>query len=289
MRFLLLEDDRVNAQYGITPELIDEFENADNKRKETIVHIIMNKMKDPYVRNLKNAFRKSCIDYGIDSNKNPFMTLIPKLGKVAKVDAKHDEHVCALIDLSLDGSIPRDALQAMGKGDYLLEPSLFHRNVQEFIYTVKAFEIALNPKKLSKYFHDWENISTADLYDKSGRIKPAGGPATHDDIGTIFGTIESWGGADGKNNKSINRDKSTDSKDEVVLSEREKSRIKRAMMGTKIQFLTDIERPTPGMKVFVYGARPPKNSRLKMDPNDPTAGYYKYLSSGWKKLANAYE
>ena len=88
MRFLLLEDDRFNSQYGITPELIQEFENADNKRKDRIVRVIVNKMKDPHVKNLINAFRKSCIDYGIDSNKNPFMTLIPKLGKIAKVDAK---------------------------------------------------------------------------------------------------------------------------------------------------------------------------------------------------------
>ena len=39
MRFLLLEDDRFNSQYGITPELIQEFENADNKRKGAIVRV----------------------------------------------------------------------------------------------------------------------------------------------------------------------------------------------------------------------------------------------------------
>ena len=288
MRFLLLEDDRFNSQYGITPDLIKEFENADNKRKETIVRIIANKMKDPYVNNLMNAFRKSCIDYGIDSNKNPFMTLIPKLGKMAKVDSKHDEHVCALIDLSLDGSIPRETLQTTGKGEYLLEPSLFHRNVKEFIYTVRAFEMALNPQKLSKFFHKWEDISTEDFYDKSGRIKPAGGPDTHDDTGTIFGTIESWGGTDGSNEKRDDK-KKKDEQDSKGISAREKQRIKRAMKGTGIQFLTDIKRPILGMKVFVYGEKPPKNPRIEMDPDDPTAGYYKFVSGGWKKLADAYD
>ncbi len=286
MRFLLLEDDRFNSQYGITPELIHEFENADNKRKETIVRVIANKMKDPYVKNLLNAFRKSCIDYGIDSNKNPFMTLIPKLGKTAKVDAKHDEHVCSLIDLSLDGTVPRDTLQTTGSGEYLLEPSLFHRNVQEFIYTVKAFEIALDPNKLSKYFHDWEHISTADLYDKSGRIKPAGGPNTHDDMGTIFGTIESWGGVDGGNNKSTNKSKSGDSEDADQLTAREKKRIKQSM-GYKVVFLSDIENPKIGQMVFVYGKDKPTRRNHAVNMDDPTAGYYKYLRSGWKKLAEA--
>lgn len=288
MRFLLLEDDRFNSQYGITPELIQEFENADNKRKGAIVSVIANKMEDPYLKNLLNAFRKSCIDYGIDSNKNPFMTLIPKLGRIAKVDAQHDEHVCALIDLSLDGTVSPETLQTASKGDYLLNPSLFHRNVKEFIYTVKAFEIVLNPQKLSKYFHNWEDISIADFFDKSGNIKPAGGPDTHDDTGTIFGTIESWGGADGSNEKRADK-KQTADKDSKGIGAREKARIKSAMIGTGIQFLTDIKRPTLGMTVFVYGEAPPKNPRIAMNPNDSTAGYYKYMRGGWEKLADAYD
>ena len=82
---------------------------------------------------------------------------------------------------------------------YLVDPSLYYRNIDDFVYTVNIFETVLDPSKLSSYFHDIKDISIEQLYDDSGKIKPAGSKSTADDLSTIYGTVESWAGVDGNN------------------------------------------------------------------------------------------
>ena len=82
---------------------------------------------------------------------------------------------------------------------YLIEPSLYFRNIDEFLYTINIFETVLDPNRLRSYFHEIKDISVDQLYDNSGKIKPAGSKSTIDDLDTIYGTVESWAGDDGSN------------------------------------------------------------------------------------------
>ena len=74
---------------------------------------------------------------------------------------------------------------------YLLEPSLWQRNLQEFKYTVNLFEIFLDSGKLRSYFKDIDGIEEKDLY-LDGKIKPVGSKSNPTDLDTLYGTVKSW-------------------------------------------------------------------------------------------------
>lgn len=310
MRFILLEDAAANDKLGITPERIKEFQTASPSRRKTLTHIILNNMKDPDVMKLANAFSKSCIEFGIDTNKNPFIMFIPQLAKKARVDKKHDEHVCALIDLVLQGWIPAGRIQQLNDGlrkdgtEYLLNSSLYYRNIEEFLYTVKIFETALDPSRLAKYFRSRKGISVKDLYDDKGKIKPAGTTDDAENTDTIFGTVEAWSGK-GKNDKaekkpkkasdgkSTSKRKGTDSSGYsrvAFLTDEDKARIREQCKAKNIYYLSDVDKPYVGQLVFVYGENRRSQVTDGLNIHDPDAGYYVYqdkgnIGIGWQKVA----
>ena len=77
--------------------------------------------------------------------------------------------------------------------DFYKNPSLYKRSDEEFDYTVKTFEIVMDPEKLAQYY-DPESININDLFNSKGNIKAAGigGPQAGFYGDTIWNTIESW-------------------------------------------------------------------------------------------------
>lgn len=77
--------------------------------------------------------------------------------------------------------------------DFYKNPSLYKRSDEEFDYTVKIFEIVMDPEKLAQYY-DPESININDLFNSKGNIKAAGigGPQAGFYGDTIWNTIESW-------------------------------------------------------------------------------------------------
>ena len=204
MRFLLLE--RIQ---DIPDEFYAEWKTADSERREVIMREVLQKLGDsPAEREtltkLVGAFRSSCTKYGIDLTKNPFLEYFQKIAKDGniKIEEKHNQYLAQLVDMSESSSLLRNRIKSAVKGDknasYLLNPSLFYRNPQEFNYTVQIFETVLEPSKLKKFFKKTDGITVDQLYDGK-KIKPAGDPNTSSDASTLFGQVEAWSGANGEN------------------------------------------------------------------------------------------
>lgn len=213
MRFFLLENDAdieaAQRDEDNLRALEKEWRTADSKRRETIMSEILQRLGDneqerKALTALKGAFRASCRLYGIEFSKNPFMGYLQKLvsNSKLKVEAKHDRYLAQLVNMSESNISLRNRIKATAKGNkdasYLLNPSLFYRNPQEFNYTVQIFENVLEPTKLQKFFKDTSNISVDQLYDGK-KIKPAGDPNTAADENTLFGQVEMWSGKNGEN------------------------------------------------------------------------------------------
>lgn len=211
MRFLLLE--RVE---DIPEEFYKEWRTADKNRREVIVREVLQKMGDTSEERkallaLVDPFRTSCYKYGIDLTDNPFIKYFQQFVKKIKPDKKHASYLNTLIMMSENDDSLRERIKSTGRGEdtYLIDPSLFYRNSEDFVYTIKIFENVLDPSKLSKYFKDMSEISIEQLYD-NGKIKPAGNESTADDIKTIYGQVEAWAGQNGENDANDDVDLSLD-------------------------------------------------------------------------------
>lgn len=94
---------------------------------------------------------------------------------------------------TLAQTIDEDSIEMQLEHDFYREKSLYGRS--GFIFTIKAFEFALNPKRLAEYIGDTSHISIDQLFDSEGNIKSAGegGPEAGFYGDTIWNTVASWG------------------------------------------------------------------------------------------------
>ena len=167
---------------------------------------------------------------------------------------------------------------------YLIEPSLYFRNIDEFLYTINIFETVLDPNRLRSYFHEIKDISVDQLYDNSGKIKPAGSKSTIDDLDTIYGTVESWAGADGSNDATSKQPIVNNSKSVRLTND-----IKREALKNKYKGFNDFpdEQKRPGVIAYF---EVPKDGELSIDDwtNSWDPGFYIYdaKTRHWKYLGN---
>ena len=170
----------------ISKDLLDKWDKASPKEKDNYLDAILNAYKNPALFNIRPSIYRNFSYFGIDPENNPFMKLLDELefspkseyidnfNKLSELQQAHD------VDLS---------------HDYLREESLYDRNVQDFEYTVFAFETVMNPQELSKYFIDTTDISADQFRDDNGDILPAGKKGDTG-LDTIYGIIEQWGTKD---------------------------------------------------------------------------------------------
>lgn len=265
-----------------SPELIKEWTSADDRTKERIVRQLIQGYsgKSRIMAPVIDSFRHACYNFGIDPNKNGFINFYDTLSGVIPFNDNVDNCLNELVKCVMNGSVKMPQLEGKGQGaeyqrQYLLDPSLYHRNAKDFAYTVKAFELVSNPDKVSRYFKDLSDVSIDAFYDDKGNIKPAGSPQTADDTDTIFGTIESWG-QHGDN--EIKQHK---------VSNPSQPRLTKSLLRNAPKYNTLDEVPykecEDGNVIFVkFLKHNPSGPDLK---NDYVNSYYQYYDNAWHKIS----
>lgn len=167
----------------INPSLVRQWDNAGKEEKEKIIDsFIEYDYKNPGLKNIKNAMFNIFNQFGIKDN--PFIEFFDKARSLD--ESEYEGNISRLADLYLEGYVDVD-------NDYLYNPSLYGgRKPEDFDYTVRALDIANDPNKLKKYFHNTTELSEKDFFD-GNIIKPAGNPnKDKDNFNTIYGVIEHW-------------------------------------------------------------------------------------------------
>lgn len=190
MIFRLVED----APH-LSNNLTQEFNHADDKRRKEIIWEVIKKYNNPSLGNLFGAIYISAINSGLDPKLNDFLNLISEL-KFSPKRFAHEENFKQLATLWMKNGID------MSK-DYLRREEIYSVKPKDFYYVVNLFDIVNNPSKLSSYFNDTKGIDESALYDEQGNLKPVG--KNGDGIDTLFGTVQSWSGNDGENDKDGNQ------------------------------------------------------------------------------------
>ena len=193
MRFLLLEN-----VPQITNEMVALWKAGDQAIRDILVDHIIQQYSHKELENIKSSIRKSFYAYGIDTNTNPFIAFFDTLAKTNNITKEYNALVSVMIDLTERRDIKVD-IKSRSAG-YLTHPSLWNRNVEDFTYTLRAFDVVQDKNKLKKYFKRIDGIDISGFMLPDGSIKPAGSEATADDMDTIYGTIEFWSNK-GKNDK----------------------------------------------------------------------------------------
>ena len=187
MRIILLE-----SIPQISSDDIATWNRATEPEKAKLLPNIIKGYNNNDLFNIREAIRAHLYQNGIDPKKNTFMVLMDKVKFPITKD--HAEYFRKLLDLYNSDNIDMSR-------DYLANKSLYERNIKDFIYTVQLFDIVNEPIKLRNFFKDTTRIKESDLYvDGTTTIKPVGKDG--DGTDTLFGTVESWGGDEGKNNAS---------------------------------------------------------------------------------------
>lgn len=136
---------------------------------------------------------------------NPYLKLIKKFR------CNFNDQMCTNLASLVSMAYDADALDLNAK--YLTNASLYNRDAEDFVYTIKVFNIVSDKSKLKSYFKNTSNIDIAHLYKSSSSIKPAGIKDQNVDYETlqdadngervrritppekqrtIYGTIEAW-------------------------------------------------------------------------------------------------
>lgn len=185
MKIILLE-----SLPKILKQDILDWNKAAQPEKSKMLDEIIKKYNKPELFNIRSAIKNNFYRHGINPKENPFVNFLDTLK--FKPTKKQDINFMRLGDLIVSDHI--DITK-----DYLTKESLYDRNENDFIYTVKLFDIVNDRSKISKYFKDTTHINESELYsDANGNeIKPVGKEG--DDTDTLYGTVEFWSGENGEN------------------------------------------------------------------------------------------
>lgn len=179
MRFLLLE-----KIPEVSKDLQNHWKYANAKERREIANQIISEFGDPGLDTVKDAIIYSFDNFGIDPDENKFFSYFDKLGKCAQ--SRYSRNVYKLVDMVLHDEIDLGNLDK-----HFFVPSFYDRNIEEFEFTAKAFDVFTHPEQLSKYFKDTTGMEPSLLYADDGTILPAGNESTIDDENTIYGMIQS--------------------------------------------------------------------------------------------------
>lgn len=264
MRFLMFEDFP-----RITDKDIEKWKTADDKQRSKIItNIIRGYGVSKESPSWRQALRKACYRFGIDPVKNPFIKFFEQY--IEKVDYTPDnDYFSFLVDMVESSNLDL-------KNNFLFKEELYRRNLQDFMYTVKVFNTVNTPHLLKKFFNNTEGISEVELYDKEGKIKPAGSEETASDIGTLYGTVESWSGADGENDRDTDDRKSKG----VKLTQADLNRIKKNHHYT---YVAEIPEELWKEGTVVYVTFMGEHDSNKIDMADWVDSFVIYQGGKWSK------
>lgn len=298
MRFILLEGPNTVSSY-ITPDIIKTYKTGDPKTKESTVRKIMTRLGNSYTP-FYECFTLAASLLGIDPKYNPFWDALPKIIDTVKATDKHVPYLTAMVKLYNSGHVSDKTVRALSRGSvnpkeptqYLANPSLYYRNLAEFEYTVKAFEIVLDPNKLTKFIKDTSHVKITHLYDGND-IKPAGlnervtkvtGAHKTD---TIKAVIEWWtrvGGDNGGDTSQQEPKKSSEKEEVPILDKTDKEVAKRTPFDT-FQELTAEKDLRNGDVAYVKNPGIPGIAPSEIKGAGKPGFYVWAAEDGWRRAA----
>lgn len=261
MRFRLLED-----VPPISSEDKNKFKRGDNTTRYQIVQNLVNNWRNPNgVYLIKDLIKDSTFNLGIDPKKNLFLQVIGNLK--FNIEKKYIDNLKQLSKFLNANKL--DVNQ-----DWLKEKPLYNVPTKDFLYTVRLFDIVINSAKLSQFFHNTENISIEQLYNKNGEIKPKG--TENDGIDTLMGTVESWSGNDGENDKIVDKKEREDNISNYITNI-SKGNLKN---GPAVNKLESIYKQTKNLTYdeFIKNKDYQKEGNILFInyPNKKNSGFYKF-------------
>lgn len=143
--------------YGRSNKSVIDYSSLSSEDETRIKKILDNIVKRSVG---EEACSKYCLlkaaCYGPDTSKNSLLDYVMKLPK----DCWNEDNVLSCLDLAIKDEIE---LNNLSEDSYLFNNSLYYRNTNDFIYSVKAFDAVINKK--DKYF-DGNTSVTASFKDK---------------------------------------------------------------------------------------------------------------------------
>lgn len=255
----------------ISPQQIKQWNDGNENVRSKIFSEIINQYNNSNIDEVAAGIRPCFYQHGIDPRKNGFIELFDKFN--FKLDKKHIPYIKMLNNLYTSENLDLSE-------DYLVEPSLWNRSMNEFIYTVRLFDTVLTPYKLRKFFKNTELINKNDLFNGSN-IKPVGKEG--DGTETLFGTVESWSGQNGENDipPDYRKDGNNYGDEKLTLS-----RSKKLLIKQKYSFDDPSQIPNilhkKGQVVFVKSLKPHSDPQANIDNyiND----FIIYDGKDWKRI-----
>lgn len=251
----------------ITPQDIKQWDSANENIKSKLVNKLITAYGKPNLKNIRNAISTCFFQHGIDPKKNGFIELFDKIDFPLTKD--HDEYFTKLNDLYISDNIDLSK-------KYLTLNSLYDRSIEEFLYTVRLFDIVNTPYKINKYFKNAAEIDEWELFldDNKQIIKPVGNEGDGED--TLFGTVEAWSGENGENDVESNYSEL----EEPSLTQRELKRIKE-----KYTFDSPDKIPKQlyreNQVVFLKSLKP--HSDIRGNVNSYISDFVIYKNGKWKR------
>ena len=292
-----------NNLFKLTPELIREFKTADPKRQETILKQYLNSIK---LVDFIECYKLCCGYLGLDETMNPFMKGLPILIKSQKSQKDKIPYFNELIKMVVSRDIPKERIREVSN-TYLVNNSLYQRNIKDFVYTVKVFEIVMDESKLLKFLKDFPaaiDESGNPILDSSGnpvrmktsemikmlfdgdKIKPAGSASTAIDRKTgnfstdnIYGIVEYWSKGNDAGGKGRVKNSFDMSNSEVSKEVRDAAKQNAIYSFNEIPKDAYVRGKVLYIKTPVSGNLSPEEFVNASNP-----GYYQYDGKKWVRL-----
>lgn len=156
--------------------------STQTQQENFINKYIMPKFKD--LNGIRKIIRDCLLRFGISPKQNPFLDFITKLSKMP--DAKtYQKNMQYVYDSYRNNQLKLDM-------PVLTNNSLYERNFKDFQYSLNAFSLFSDKKRVATYLKDPKVANVAQFMTKDGTVKPAGIDGREGD--TIFNVIEEWAG-----------------------------------------------------------------------------------------------
>lgn len=177
----------------ISLETINRWDTMEDNEKEKIIDKLIDRYNKPGLENIREAIKICCYQHGLNPQTNKFIQLFDKFN--FPLTTEHNQYIKQLNQLFMTDNIDLTK-------DYLSLESLYNedRDLEDFTYTVRLFDIVNTPYKLKQFFKNTDEIDESDLFLPNSKIiKPVGGEG--DGLETLYGTVESWSGQSGENDQ----------------------------------------------------------------------------------------
>lgn len=159
-------------------ETTSEYSRGEDERRAKATELFKTSDNVEFIKPIEDIVIDSIVNFGTENND--FLDFVLNIRFPIKANQK--DH--------FDFLYRNSKLYDFDK-EWFYKRSLYNRPLDDFKYTVNAFNTASDKTKLRNYFRDTSKIDINEFYTPSGEIKPAGRNGAEGD--TIWNVIENWG------------------------------------------------------------------------------------------------